>query len=687
MSCGVADSSIRCAAEDEACLAAQSPTNASGTSGPTRPGGGRGTGDPGSPDGSGTGPGRGDGTGDGGGGGGGGGGEGDGGPSPADFCDTRTCLELTNLGLPLTDTDGDGIPDCIEGFDDADGDGIPNCADLDSDGDGIPDAIEGNEDADGDGIPNFLDLDSDGDGIPDQFEGVGDPDGDGIPNFLDLDSDGDGIPDAVEYGRAPGSMERPIDTDGDGVPDFLDLDSDGDGLSDSDELGCPASTERTLADSDGDGFSDLLEVAFGSDPCDPASDIRAFVDFFFRLPYRDGEPHDTLEFSTDQRQGDVAFVVDTTGSMSGEIGNLRNSLRTTIIPQISTTLDNVGIGIARFDDFPCGGYGSSGAGDRPFELVQRVTLDTTAAQNGVNTLNTRNGGDFPESGFTALHQAVSGEGWTGGCTTIPPFDPARGLVPGVADGTIGGMGFREGSAPIVVMITDATQHARGQNGYPYGATREEAYSAARAIGARVVGVASGDPARPDLIEMTNRTGSRVPPCAWPPERCGGGCCTGLNGARQNPDGDGLCPLVFSINANGNGLDSSIVDGIRALIEFAPIDITTRVRRDEDEFAITGIDTALFILSIEAIAAVSPPGACVTSTEPPPFDFSGDGIPDGFQNVAPGSTVFFDVGAYNDHVPPQDRPQVFRAWIDVMGNGVAVLDTRLVTILVPPEVKR
>jgi carboxypeptidase D len=70
---------------------------------------------------------------------------------------------------------------------------------IDSDGDGIPDAIEGSGDADGDGIPNWLDLDSDGDGIPDATEGVADIDSDGVPNFLDLDSDGDGSPDYVEF--------------------------------------------------------------------------------------------------------------------------------------------------------------------------------------------------------------------------------------------------------------------------------------------------------------------------------------------------------------------------------------------------------------------------------------------------------------------------------------------------------
>lgn len=70
----------------------------------------------------------------------------------------------------------------------------------DTDGDGIPDSIEGGieDDADGDGIPNFMDLDSDGDGVLDSVEGSGDMDNDGILNFLDLDADGDGVLDSED---------------------------------------------------------------------------------------------------------------------------------------------------------------------------------------------------------------------------------------------------------------------------------------------------------------------------------------------------------------------------------------------------------------------------------------------------------------------------------------------------------
>jgi hypothetical protein len=96
----------------------------------------------------------------------------------------------------LVDGDGDGTPDIGTGG-----------------GEIIPDPEEG-----GGGVEPPI-IDTDGDTIPDSVEGVGDADGDTIPNYLDWDSDADGIPDNVEAGPDP---NNPIDTNGNGIPDFLD---------------------------------------------------------------------------------------------------------------------------------------------------------------------------------------------------------------------------------------------------------------------------------------------------------------------------------------------------------------------------------------------------------------------------------------------------------------------------------
>lgn len=70
------------------------------------------------------------------------------------------------------------------------------------------------------------DGDSDGDGIPDSVEGSADTDGDGVKDSLDTDADDDGISDSEEAGPDP---RNPVDSDGDGIPDFKDPTTDGTG--------------------------------------------------------------------------------------------------------------------------------------------------------------------------------------------------------------------------------------------------------------------------------------------------------------------------------------------------------------------------------------------------------------------------------------------------------------------------
>ena len=47
-------------------------------------------------------------------------------------------------------------------------------------------------------------------------------------------------------------------------------------------------------------------------------------------------------------------------------------------------------------------------------------------------------------------------------------------------------------------------------------------------------------------------------------------------------------------------------------------------------------------------------------------------------------VTFQVDFYNNTKPPLDTAQVFKAWIVVLGNSVARLDSRKVVIIVPTE---
>lgn len=90
-----------------------------------------------------------------------------------------------------------------------------NVGNGDSDGDGIPDDVEGDWDADGDGAPNFLDQDSDNDGLPDSAE---------------AGSDGDPAYNPYDPVKNPEGTDTSIvsaDSDGDGTGDFTSIHVEG----------------------------------------------------------------------------------------------------------------------------------------------------------------------------------------------------------------------------------------------------------------------------------------------------------------------------------------------------------------------------------------------------------------------------------------------------------------------------
>ena len=156
--------------------------------------------------------------------------------------------------------------------------------------------------------------------------------------------------------------------------------------------------------------------------------------------------------------------------------------------------------ISSFEDYPIFPFGSPNWGpDLPFRLLQRITTDPAAIQLGVQRLGLRTGSDLPEAGLESLYQLATGAGtsWTGG--TIPAFDADINKITGVADGSIGGAGFRTDSLPIIVHITDAHSHV--QEDYiavnpNNGSQHINRFSAIEAISARVVTIASSELSQP-----------------------------------------------------------------------------------------------------------------------------------------------------------------------------------------------
>jgi len=566
--------------------------------------------------------------------------------------------------------------------------------------------------------------DSDGDGISDKVEIGKDPsnpmdtDKDGKPDYLDDDSDNDGIKDIDEAAASP-------DPDGDGIPNHLDPDSDNDGLPDKQEKMCGDKHSAYIKDIDNDGYSDLAEAAVNSDLCDKANGVKDIpgINFYFELPNGGAVKKDTLIFSPKVEMVDVFFSMDTTGSMGGSIKNLRDSLSSTggVIDQIKERVTSTAFGVGDWRDWSACGFGNEGTSkDHAYKLIQKITEKKEEAQAGVNVLVPGGGSDGPEAGYSALYLIATGKSmlWATGIVESPEYTGSG----------RGGVGFREGSVPIVMHITDAQSHTKEEygeckfksdgvepkNGYEYKKdetiidmstipTKDETIDALNALGAKVITIdASPNPGstkETQLNEISKKTGAVIPVCAFKTEtgwRCGENkCCTGIKttfNGEQEPV-DGKCTLRYQVPHNGTGLGNSVVDGVDAIIKYATFNLFTKPIDDGNS---STVDTSCFIKKVEATKFIKPskePESSCTPTAKPAM-LNGETVyNNGFENFSAGtssadkkgSTLEFTVNAQNDGCfIPKKIPSVFKASIQVIDEATkSILDTQNVTIIVPP----
>lgn len=400
-------------------------------------------------------------------------------------------------------------------------------------------------------------------------------------------------------------------------------------------------------------------------------------DFFFIVPYG-GDPspkNDTLKFSTNIKQVDVVFNMDTTGSMTGSINNLKSALSGTLLTQLQAAIPNVGLAVVDYRDYPIGslfsGYGSPG--DWPVKVHQKITTNLTAAQTAVGQYAAGGGGDLPESQIPAMQHILTGEAlsWSGG--SIPQATAS-------APGTWGAVEFRPGSVPVIVNITDIDWHGEGHTPYnfttPTMATLKPAFQAKNAF---FVDVTSGDQSQAN--ELSDATNSNVDPSAFGGSCGAGQCCTGVNGGAVAPNGPGgKCRLNFR-HSNGNGVSTGIVKAIEAISVGAAYDVKAIASNDPKNAK--GVDATKFIKALRAMEEGNQAAGCPVAAA---RDSDGDGIKDTFVAVKVGTPVCFEViPAKNDTVLPENQAQFFNAFVDVIGvQGNVQLDKRTVLFLVPPK---
>jgi hypothetical protein len=437
-------------------------------------------------------------------------------------------------------------------------------------------------------------------------------------------------------------------------------------------------------------------------------------DFFFTVPYlKDPDPaKDILKFGTNIKQVDTAILMDTTASMGQEINNLRDALAssTGLIPKLRAAIPNVAVAVARFDDFPVSPFGFPGSAtekaDVPYELLSAVSTDPAKAQSAVFLLQAWRGGALPESQYEAQYQLLTGNGytWTAAVAgSIAKRTPKA--------GTSGGADFRAGSLPVVVQITDASwftkeQYSAGTSGGLSPHSHAEVVAAYDAIKAKFVGIhsllektgggmdtpcdnyanASCDSAKgyQQAVKLAQDTGSVLDPSAF--KGCAvGKCCTGYGGAPQDPIG-GKCPVVYLAKSDGTGVSDGIVAAIQAISVGAAFDVTAVKSNDpaNQDVNMNPVDATKFILKIRAMGEGDVKSGCKARTVK---DTDADGNEDTFVAVTVGEPVCFEITPKkNDFVEPaKDRPQFFKAFIDVVGMpGAVKLDRREVLFLVPPK---
>jgi hypothetical protein len=620
-----------------------------------------------------------------------------------------------------TDSDNNGLPDAKEVYPDGtaydpakppadtDGDKYPDYADPDNDDDNIPDAdelVNGEPvDTDKDGLPDLDDPDSDGDLIADGADGTTDYDKDGIPNFRDDDSDNDGIPDACEAGYNFQLGDTPLDSDNDGKYDFVDLDSDADGIPDAEEdkngncVVDAGETDPREADTDGDGASDLIEVALGSDPQNKFESPGTLGKVYFVLPYNDTPQPATnvLGVNMALQKADLAFIMDTTGTMGQEIDGLKSGV-STIVTDVGKFLPDVQSGVAGQDDYPVVPYGSPTA-DLPFYVPKggQITSDVMQTKAAVATLTTHNGGidDLAESQVLAMWRALNNDPyqWPGNIKTPEKIPSDR----------FGGLGFRKDALPILISITDAPFHNGRRVQTPaqlhdlYTFNAQQPYNAPTidtlldvmdVTGAKFIGVASNDGHRggfdpyDDMAYLADMSNSLAKPKAF-----GGTCKTSLGGnSLIQADGPGgLCRLIFDTpTMSGVGLTQRIIDGVRALLKSLVLDVRIIMSSDEltpeNDFT-DSVDTFIKFVEVQSggVDPIDPANPCIVAdigkktldswTGAKGLAFGPDGHAETVKGAEPDSKVCYLLEPIpNTTIPQQAGVQVFHALLQVKAKA-------------------
>ncbi len=274
------------------------------------------------------------------------------------------------------------------------------------------------------------------------------------------------------------------------------------------------------------------------------------------------EGFDTTAF----RSVDVAYLLDTSCATSGVPDSFRASF-SDVVDALETNMTTLTVGLAAFDDYAYGSYGSPASGDKPFYLPAQQTDDLDLVQEAFDGLSIHGGSDGPESVVEGLYQALTGAGYDQDCdgtydpsTDVEPFianaaDPFGGTGGQFYDDTdqstghVGGVGFREDSTVRVIVyatdnyLRDPLAGYGTPGGCPGDADSAEVTAAALESGVYLVGISlGGSLAVEQMAALADATDSVA-----------------------DLDGDGIDdPLVYPMAGATDEVGAAIIDGVEAV---------------------------------------------------------------------------------------------------------------------------
>jgi hypothetical protein len=142
------------------------------------------------------------------------------------------------------------------------------------------------------------------------------------------------------------------------------------------------------------------------------------------------------------------------------------------------------------------------------------------------------------------------------------------------------------------------------------------------------------------------------------------------------------PLIFDVDPHGANLGDELIEAIRLFATGVPLHVSAMVRDGEGD----GVDALAFVERVEPIPsgwASDPRDSRSCTGGLRVEDGDGDGHPDAFVSILGPTMCFGLVARSNEILAPGTSWKTFSAHVDVLADGVTVLDTREVVFCVPP----